>query len=66
MAAVLGCAGLLLRAVRHEALVRSLRIFRLFDEPAWLIWIELARWPLVVNVVGGTTTPALWPAGCAR
>ncbi|MGV4929669.1 LysR family transcriptional regulator [Streptomyces sp. BHT-5-2] len=26
-------------------------------------WAELARWPLVVNVVSGTTFPWMWPDG---
>jgi DNA-binding transcriptional LysR family regulator len=57
---------------------RGLRVLRLFDEPRVaavasvsplarrrrLAWNELAAWPLVVNVVSGTTTPALWPAEC--
>jgi hypothetical protein len=46
--------------------VAAAATFSLLARRRRLTWTELARWPLVVNVVSGTTTPALWPPGAAR
>ncbi|QUQ64518.1 LysR family transcriptional regulator [Kutzneria sp. CA-103260] len=63
--------------IRGPVRSSTLRVVHLFDEPrvaacsvrsalaqrADLTWQEVPRWPLVVNIVSGTTGPWSWPRG---
>jgi DNA-binding transcriptional LysR family regulator len=62
--------------VRGPVRIPGLRVVHLFDEPRvavcsvrsvladrkQLAWQDVPRWPLVVNMVSGTTGPWSWPA----
>jgi DNA-binding transcriptional LysR family regulator len=63
--------------VRGRVRSAALRVVHLFDEPrvavcsarsalarkAELSWTDVPSWPLVVNIVSGTTGPWSWPQG---
>jgi DNA-binding transcriptional LysR family regulator len=63
--------------VRGKVRSSTLRVVHLFDETRVVVcsvrsvlaqqdqleWSDIPRWPLVVNIVSGTTGPWSWPAG---
>ncbi|HEY1972773.1 MAG TPA: LysR family transcriptional regulator [Pseudonocardia sp.] len=63
--------------LRGQVSSSEVRIVHLFDEPRVAVcsvrspladrdqldWFEIPNWPLVVNVLSGTTTARSWPAG---